>query len=59
MPTRQTINHYKYDAANTRRFVLKLNLKTDADIIAVVEAQESMQGFIKQAIREKIERERR
>ena len=59
MAKRQTINHYKYDAAHTRRFVLKLNNKTDADIIATVEAQESMQGYIKQAIREKIERERR
>lgn len=49
----------KYDAAHTTRFSIKLNLKTDADILAAIESAESKQGFVKQAIREKIERERR
>ena len=49
----------KYDAPHTRRYGLKLNLKTDADIIKQLDKVESMQGYIKQAIREKIERERR
>lgn len=48
----------KYDAVNTIRYGIKLNKKTDAEIIAVLEEQESVQGFIKQALREKIERER-
>lgn len=41
----------KYDAKATRRFSLKLNLKSDADIIEKLESVESMQGFIKEAIR--------
>lgn len=45
-----------YDKKNTRLFHLKLNLKTDADIILWLESQESMQGSIKRLIREEIER---
>ena len=41
----------KYDAVNTRHYHLKLNLTTDADIIAYLSRQESIQGCIKQAIR--------
>ncbi len=37
----------KYDAANTKRLPLKLNLKTDADIFAILEAQPNKQGFVK------------
>ncbi len=42
----------KYDKANTKQILLKLNLKTDADILRHLEAQESMQGYIKRLIRE-------
>ena len=45
-----------YDKKNTRLFHLKLNLKTDADIILWLEGQESMQGSIKRLIREEIDR---
>ena len=41
----------KYDAANTKRLPLKLNLKTDADIFAILDAQPNKQGFVKAAIR--------
>ena len=44
----------KYDKANTRQILLKLNLKTDADILSHLETQESMQGYIKRLIREDI-----
>ena len=44
----------KYDAKNTRQYHLKLNLKTDADIIREFEQQESIQGYIKRLIREDI-----
>ena len=41
----------KYDAANTKRFGLKLNLTTDADIIERLEQVSTMdggkQGYIK------------
>ena len=46
-----------YDLKNTRNYHLKLNLKTDADIIIWLESQESMQGTIKRLIREEIARE--
>lgn len=41
----------KYDEANTKRLPLKLNLKTDADIFAILETQPNKQGFVKAAIR--------
>lgn len=42
----------KYDAANTRKITVKLNLKTDADIIEWLDAQpDGMQPAIKKAIR--------
>ena len=44
----------KYDAKNTKQYHLKLNLKTDADIIQRLEEQESVQGYIKDLIREDI-----
>lgn len=46
----------KYDAANTRQIHLKLNLKTDADIFEHLEKQESVQGYIKDLIREDIKK---
>lgn len=47
----------RYDAENTRRVTLKLNRLTDADILARLDSEPSMQGFIKTAIREKLARE--
>lgn len=41
----------KYDAENTKSFLLKLNKKTDADIIAFLEKQPNKQGYIKSLIR--------
>lgn len=41
----------KYDAANTKQIMLKLNLKTDADILAKLERVGNKQGYIKQLIR--------
>ena len=38
----------KYDAANTRQIHLKLNKNTDAEIIAHLEKQKSIQGYIKE-----------
>jgi hypothetical protein len=40
----------KYDRANTKQYHLKLNLRKDAKIIARLEQQESMQGYIKALI---------
>lgn len=44
----------RYDAANAVRINIKLNRKTDADILAALEAAESKNGLIRQAIREYI-----
>lgn len=44
-----------YDKENTRRINLKLNNKTDADIIQVLESvknAEGIQGYLKRLIRE-------
>jgi len=40
----------KYDAKNTKQYHLKLNVNTDADIIAKLDQQKSMQGYIKALI---------
>lgn len=42
----------KYDAENTKQFHLKLNKKTDADIIELLGKQKSVQSFLKQIIRD-------
>lgn len=46
----------KYDAANTKQIHLKLNLKSDADVLErlaqAAETAEGMQGYIKRLIRQ-------
>ena len=41
----------KYDKDNTVQIKLKLNKKTDADIIARLAAADNRQGYIKELIR--------
>lgn len=41
----------KYDKANTKKYLLKLNLTTDKDIIDHLDGLENKQGYIKQLIR--------
>ena len=41
----------KYDAANTRKIVLKLNTRTDADVLEWLAKQPNKQGAIKKLIR--------
>ena len=45
----------KYDAAHTKQYHLKLNTETDANIIAWLAEQDSMQGYIKSLIRHDME----
>ena len=47
----------KYDAANTRQIHLKLNLKTDAQMIAWLDQKDNVQGYIKDLIREDMKNE--
>ena len=44
----------KYDANNTIQVKLKLNIKTDKDIIEALEHSGNKQGFIKGLIRHSI-----
>lgn len=41
----------KYQEKNTRLMSIRLNLNTDADIIAKLESVDSKQGYIKELIR--------
>jgi hypothetical protein len=45
----------KYDKKNTKQMVLKLNLNTDADILAHLETLQNKQGYIKDLIRKDLE----
>jgi len=51
----ETIRKAEKEKAYIRRYGLKLNINTDADIIAHLEKQPSMQGYIKRLIRQDIE----
>ena len=58
MPTKSTIRQQRYDAKSTVRVGLKLNTNTDADIIAKLKSVDSMQGYIRQLVRNDIHREK-
>lgn len=44
----------KYDKANTKQVIMKLNKITDADILEILEQTQNVQGYIKQLIRDDI-----
>ena len=46
-----------WDAANTRQIKLKLNIRTDKDILDKLDRTDNVQGYIKALIREDIKRE--
>ena len=41
----------KYNAANTKQIIIRLNKRTDADILATLASRENVQGYIKALIR--------
>jgi len=49
--------HKKWVRENTRRVVMQLQRRTDADILEKLESVPSKQGYIKRLIREDIARE--
>jgi len=49
----------QYDRLNTRRINLKLNKKTDADVIQYLESKNNIQGFLKELIRKQMNEERK
>lgn len=46
----------KYDAENTRQVHLKLNLRTDGDVLEKLDSVPSKQGYIKRLIRADMEK---
>lgn len=48
----------KYDATNTKRLCMKLNLNTDKDILDKLRSVDNMQGYIKRLIRADIAKEK-
>ena len=58
MALKETVRKSQKEKAYIRRYGLKYNVNTDADIIAWLERQPSMQGAIKAAIRAQIEKEK-
>ena len=47
----------RYDARNTRQVHIKLNLRTDKDVLARLDEVQSKQGYIKRLIREDLAKE--
>lgn len=47
----------KYDRANKKTYAFKLNIKYDADLIEKMESVPSKAAYIKQLIRDDIEKE--
>lgn len=56
MESKRMTPQARYDAANTVRFAMKLNKKTDADIISALKDCSNKQGYIKQLIREDLKK---
>ena len=54
MANKATIRQAKYDSTHCRTYGLKLNCRTDADIIEKLSTVPSMQGYIKHLIRNDI-----
>ena len=57
MATKESLRKMERDKLYTRFYGIKLNQHTDPDVIARLDAQPSMQGYIKRLIREDIARE--
>ena len=56
MATKHTISQMKYDKQNRRVYGLRLHNDIDRDIIDKLASVPSMQGYIKQLIRDDIQR---
>ena len=52
----QLMAQARYDAHHTRTFSMKLNLRTDYDVICWLKSRKSKQGELKRLIRDEIER---
>ena len=50
------MGYYDTDMVTTRRYSLKLNRKTDRELIEQLDKQENVQAYIKRLIQEDIEK---
>lgn len=57
--TKQNEYQRAYDKANTKGLYLKLNIRTDEDILSKLDKVDSKQGYIKELIRKDIKKEAR
>lgn len=53
------LSSIRYDQQNTRQIKMKLNIKTDADILKKLDSVSNKQGYIKALIRKDIANEHR
>ena len=53
----RTYSYKDYDQLHTKQVKMKLNLRTDADILAKLNSVSNKQGYIKELIRRDIKRE--
>ena len=51
MPTQRSVSQMRYDKQSSRHYGMKLNMKTDADIIEILNSKASKSGYIKELIR--------
>lgn len=58
MATKRSIQKMKFDKVATKHYGFKFNVRTDADIIAALDAQQNKQSFVKDAIRAYLEKEK-
>lgn len=55
MPTQRSISQMRYDKEKSRHYGIKLNRRTDEELIAMLDAQPSYQAYLKRLIRADIE----
>ena len=51
MATKRSVSQMRYDKQSSKHYGMKLNLKTDADIIAILDEEPSFQTYVKRLIR--------
>lgn len=56
MPVPRSIRDARYNAKSSKHYGIKLNVKTDAELIEKLDNVDSINGYIRQLIREDIAR---
>lgn len=58
MPTKKSLRQMRFNKESVKTYKVCLNIRTDADVIDRLDKQPSKQGYIKQLIRDDIDREK-